>query len=302
MGTISVRYSIYATLLAAGLVVSCPPNVALAKRTKAGGSRATRGGSPNAAAAELAALAKSAYRKKRWDDAIAAFEGAYESDPLPRFLFNLARCHEKKNDPAKAAHYFERYLQAKPEAGDRRKVRALAKMLKMKLRKSHSKLEVDSEPTGALVVVDTDSGRVEGVTPFSEWLRFGEHDLTVSSSGRKRHEEEVVLRPGAPTVVEVTLEPKEPRRRRPKEPPADEEGPETETEADAAEPEPVAAAGARGGASWLVPATLAAAGALLVGGGVAGFLASEQEKERAALIADSRAPDMVGGGAGQTQS
>ena len=57
---------------------------------------------PNEAAAPLDELGKKAYREKRFDDAAAAFEAAYEADPLPKFLYNLGRCYEKLGDPDKA--------------------------------------------------------------------------------------------------------------------------------------------------------------------------------------------------------
>ncbi len=43
-------------------------------------------------AAELAALGKEAYRKRKYDDAFAAFEAAYDADPLPKYLYNLGKC------------------------------------------------------------------------------------------------------------------------------------------------------------------------------------------------------------------
>jgi len=91
-------------LAAAGLVLAVPPAARQAeakegrkgKQGQADVGEATDG-EPSEAAAELDALGKAAYRKKRWDDAIAAFESAYEADPLPKYLFNLARCHEKNS-------------------------------------------------------------------------------------------------------------------------------------------------------------------------------------------------------------
>ena len=53
---------------------------------------------------------KRAYQHKRWDDATAAFELAHRADPQPRYLFNLARCHEMRGDLVKAVELLERYV------------------------------------------------------------------------------------------------------------------------------------------------------------------------------------------------
>ena len=96
---------------------------------------------PKDGAAQLDALAKRAYRDGNFADALAAFEGAYEADPLPRFLYNLGRCHQKLGDMARASHFFERYLDTAGKAKDRKEVKALATMLRIKLRKEFSARE-----------------------------------------------------------------------------------------------------------------------------------------------------------------
>ena len=151
--------------------------------------------SPKDGAAQLDALAKRAYRDANYADALAAFEGAYEADPLPRFLYNLGRCHQKLGDLARASHFFERYLDTAGEAKDRKKVKALATMLRIKLRKEFSELVVTANVADALVQIELESEKINGTTPFSYWVPFGQHDVVVTADGHEAWREPVVVKP-----------------------------------------------------------------------------------------------------------
>jgi len=267
---------------------------------------------PNAAASELDVLGKEAYRDQRYEDAVAAFEGAYEADPLPRFLFNLARCHEKLGDLARASHYFDRYLAGAPEAQDRERVKALAKMLKLKLKKHSSRVIVTSMPDGALVVLRGDEVLVEGATPLSEWLPFGEHELTVSFEGHDRHVQEVIVRPGSTSEIAVELKPRaavspEPRpapepaptagQPAPAEQPAPEPAPTAGQPAPAEQPAPEPPGSATAETlppeepgplpDWPVLTSFGLAGTLVATGGVFAVLASMEATERDELMDES---------------
>ena len=87
-------------------------------------------------ASKLDTMGKKAYKSREWDDAIAAFEAAYEADPLPRFPYNLARCYEKKDAYGEAIEHLNRYLQAAPDAEDKGETVARIKLLEVKLKKS----------------------------------------------------------------------------------------------------------------------------------------------------------------------
>ncbi len=273
---------------------------------------------PNETAAEFDRLGKAAYKQKKWDDAIAGFEGAYAADPLPRFLFNLARCHEKKGDLGHAARYFERYLKAAPTAEDRKRVKVLAEMLKLKLAKTHRKVTVTSEPDGAYVRVrlEGDQGTVEGATPFSEWLPFGAHVLEVRKKGFDDVEEKLLVQPKMVTEIAVRLgghvvaaPPPEspppvetavlagavegtkalPAAEEPVEPPPGElaEPAEPEAAAAAAPPAP-AEVSETTEVGWLPMATVGLGVVLLGSGGVFGLLADGEMEERDSLAAEAR--------------
>jgi len=243
------------------------------------------GREPNAVAAELDALAKAAYRKGQFEDAIVAFAEAYEADPLPRFLFNLARSYEKNGDLGPASHYFERYLKVSPEARDRQRVQALARVLRAKLRRDFGLVEVVTEPPGGLVVVMVKDTAVEGVSPYKEWLPFGERELTVSMEGHERFETVIVVRPDVITRVEAKLTPRDGLK--PGRQPTTRAASHAAVDASASLPTGEASEDAPEGGSWAAVASFCVAGALLGGAGVFSLLTQSAVEERDQLLQDS---------------
>jgi tetratricopeptide (TPR) repeat protein len=65
-----------------------------------------------------------AYNLERFDDAIAAFTRAYELDPAPILLYNIAQARWKKGENDRALFYYRRYLEADPHAENRAAVEA----------------------------------------------------------------------------------------------------------------------------------------------------------------------------------
>jgi len=220
----------------------------------------------------LDALGKAAYQQQKWDDAVAAFEGAYDADPLPRFLFNLGRCHERRGDLARASHYFERYLAEAPEAEDHAKVAALAKMLRIKLGKSSSKLVVAADQPDALVRVFVEDEPLEGVSPFSHWVPFGKHRVVVDKVGYESWEGVVVVAPDRVAELSVEL---------------------ASAPGAGGRAGPAAAGAAADPMGWLGPAAAGLGVALLAGGGVCGWLSHQAVEDRDALVGRSWDDDVA---------
>jgi tetratricopeptide (TPR) repeat protein len=65
-----------------------------------------------------------AYSIERFDEAVAAFTRAYELDPAPILLFNIAQARWKKGENERALFYYRRYLEADPGAANRPAVEA----------------------------------------------------------------------------------------------------------------------------------------------------------------------------------
>ena len=88
-GVIRMRRSrllLCASLLAFGGGARPKKAKAAAKKAKKAKKRAKR----------MEKVGKVAYKKGRYDAAVIAFKAAYQALPKPKFLYNLARCHEKR--------------------------------------------------------------------------------------------------------------------------------------------------------------------------------------------------------------
>jgi tetratricopeptide (TPR) repeat protein len=71
-----------------------------------------------------AAFARGEYR-----DALMAYTRAYETLPLPGFLFNIGQCHRNLGAHERAIYSFKLYLRQAPEASNRKAVETLIREL-----------------------------------------------------------------------------------------------------------------------------------------------------------------------------
>jgi tetratricopeptide (TPR) repeat protein len=65
------------------------------------------------------------YNLAELDAALRDFKEAYRLKPDPAFLFNIAQCHRRLDDPATAATFYRSYLRESPEATNRAEVNQL---------------------------------------------------------------------------------------------------------------------------------------------------------------------------------
>ena len=63
--------------------------------------------------------AQKAYSSADYKASLSSFEKAYALRPLPGFLFNMAQCLTKLEQPAKAHALYTKYLQEHPKAHNR---------------------------------------------------------------------------------------------------------------------------------------------------------------------------------------
>lgn len=61
----------------------------------------------------------------RFDDALVAYEAAFEAKAIPAFLFNIGQCHRNLGDYRSAVFSFRKYLKLQPEAANREAVEEL---------------------------------------------------------------------------------------------------------------------------------------------------------------------------------
>jgi len=91
-------------------------SAALAALALAGGSSRAQGAeSPRTAAARVAVTAaQRAYEQGKFEDALIAYNSAYELSELPVLLFNLAQCHRQLRHYERAVFFYTRYLELQP--------------------------------------------------------------------------------------------------------------------------------------------------------------------------------------------
>jgi hypothetical protein len=70
--------------------------------------------------------AEKAFNLGRFNEALAAYQAAYEAKPLPAFLFNIAQCYRNLSNYERARFFYRRYLALEPHSPDRRRVENLA--------------------------------------------------------------------------------------------------------------------------------------------------------------------------------
>jgi tetratricopeptide (TPR) repeat protein len=125
----------------------------------------------------------SAYRGGQYEEAIAAFGRAYEVDPAPILVFNIAQARWKKGDRELALEAYRRYLTLDPGAANRAQVEARIQELTAApspvepapLPLAEDRHEAEQRPLAVLLPAEPSAGsalasepapRVEGRRPF----------------------------------------------------------------------------------------------------------------------------------------
>ena len=156
-----------------------------------------------ARARELDQQGVRAFREGHYRDAIKLFTEAYHLGGPSSEIWNIARCHQKLDEPEQADAEFERYLgQSDLTPEDR----AQATKELDELKKSPSMLSVDSDPPGATVLVDGKKpASGTGVTPTAVEVPPGKHAVRVEKSGVGAYDQEVEARYGRAILVQAKL-------------------------------------------------------------------------------------------------
>ncbi len=162
-------------------------------------------------AAQLYNLGLDYFAKREWDKAAQAFELALEIDPNPTLAHNAGRSHEYAGHLDKAEVLYQRALDLGPDDEIRDRVERnlerlsnLREQLGARANDGTGLLEVNSEPSGAIVRVD---GVAVGQTPFQQAVAPGTFAVTLSLEGHAERSQQVELEAGREVVLSVTLEP-----------------------------------------------------------------------------------------------
>ena len=212
-----VRSTVFVALLALGTATTTMPLDAWAKKGKKGAKK--KAGKVDEAqaddkadkaakkaakkAARMEKAGKAAYVKGKYDDALIAFEAAYEADPQPKHLYNMARCHEQLGRLSKASDFYERYLRDAPEAEDREDVETRAELLTKKLTATMGRLDIVSTPAGADLRIEGEGRKRDVKTPWSGWLEPGRYELSALLQGHDEYTQKLGLSAGENRKVEI---------------------------------------------------------------------------------------------------
>jgi tetratricopeptide (TPR) repeat protein len=79
-------------------------------------------------------LGEKLYEYGDYNKALGEFNKAYDLAPIPALMFNMGRCHEKLGDLKQAVSHYQRFLAAKPNAGNRAEIEEKIKSLKAKMK------------------------------------------------------------------------------------------------------------------------------------------------------------------------
>ena len=77
------------------------------------------------------------YNLKKYDEALAEYQKAFDASPIPDFLFNIAQCYRNLDNYEDAVFTYKRFLQQEPDAPNRDKVERLISDLEKKIDRAH---------------------------------------------------------------------------------------------------------------------------------------------------------------------
>jgi hypothetical protein len=154
-------------------------------------------------AARQFAMGKSLYDQGKYLEAKDAFQKAYDLDPHPSTLFNVARCFENLGNLEEAVRRYRKALEASDiDIALRENIeRRLADIKRRPVR-----VFVNSVPAGASVLVGGRATPETKETPVVLRLTPGGHLLLLERAGYELAQKRVVVEPGKEQAIQVQLQ------------------------------------------------------------------------------------------------
>ena len=147
---------------------------------------------------------QTAYQQGDFQRAIEAWQRAYEADPRPLLLYNLARAHERLGHVREALDALDLYLdRASPNDEHQSNARALSASLRERL--AATAFVVVGAPDGATILVD---GEPHSRTPRVDPIRVdpGSHQIELRHDDYAPFQAAVVVPAGETVEVRATME------------------------------------------------------------------------------------------------
>ena len=154
-------------------------------------------------AKEIFARGKADYDAGRFVEALAAFQEAYATKPVPMLLKIIAQTHEALENLPAAVDSYAQYQGSNPKDADKiaEKLDALRKVLAA----SWATVDLTSEPTGAEVWLNKKSGPARGTTPMKLQLPAGTQTLVLEKAGFQTVQRAVKLTAGRTLTLGLAL-------------------------------------------------------------------------------------------------
>jgi len=242
------------------------------------------------------------YEQGRYKEAVEEFQKAYDLDPRPLLLYNIAQAYEKLGNLPKSVDYLKQFLKKDTQKTDTKTVQNKIANLEARIAKTGISVECSEE--GAVISVD---GKKVGETPISTVIPLSEgmHEVIIAKDGFQTFKMNVGVSMGYAVPVFAKLEPGSDKAPviaaagtgaaavtpvEPESAPTPEEGPEPEpaAEEDAGFTDQAPAEDKTKDPGRVVPWVLVGVGAAaaVVGFGVFGGMAVAQDDTTKAHIAD----------------
>jgi tetratricopeptide (TPR) repeat protein len=94
--------------------------------------------------------AEAAFNRGKFEEARASYQAAYDVEPLPAFLFNIAQCYRNLGDYERAQFFFHRYTVLDPNSPNRAAAeRLIAEMNRLAEERRSQAAPVTSPPSSA---------------------------------------------------------------------------------------------------------------------------------------------------------
>lgn len=151
------------------------------------------------------------YKEAKYSEALAEFERAYEIEPHPLVLYNIAGCHRELSQYAQAVKFYQRFLSEGHGQVPAARLNAARAELDGILARI-ARVSIAINPDGATLLVDGEELGTLVEMPLI--LPPGEHVLTARAPGRGDATRKVRVASGDELTVDLTLPelPPEPAR------------------------------------------------------------------------------------------
>lgn len=152
---------------------------------------------------------KRQYDEQKYEAAAESFKDAYEFSDRDELLYNIGQAYRRAEQLEKAEQYFQRYLEAKPDAQNAEEVVQKVVEIQEKLASRMATIRVKTDVDGRSVFVD-DEEKPRCETPCNISVQPGERLVRIGGEGTVPVERTVAVESADSKKLDVQVEEKQP--------------------------------------------------------------------------------------------